>query len=100
MEVSKVAEGKLERKQLDSNDVFIIDNHSEVFVWIGKGANTKEREQGMAHANAFVKEQKRENVPITRIVEMGETPVFRALFAKWEEPKKVEKKVRLSVCSL
>jgi hypothetical protein len=33
---TQLQEGELDRSALDSNDSFIIDNGSEVFVWIGK----------------------------------------------------------------
>ena len=33
---TQLQEGELDRSVLDSNDSFIVDNGSEVFVWIGK----------------------------------------------------------------
>ena len=37
----------LERDVLRSEDVFILDAPSEIFVWVGKGATPTERKEGM-----------------------------------------------------
>ena len=36
MEITSVAKGALEKKMLDTNDVFLLDTGTEVYVWIGK----------------------------------------------------------------
>ena len=35
--------GKLLKSMLDTNDVFILDNDTELCVWVGKGANPEEK---------------------------------------------------------
>jgi len=90
LKVDKVAEGKLERKMLDPKDVFIVDAGGELFVWVGGEATKQEREKSMVHAQEYLTQNKRPAwVPITRIIATGETPPFKSLFTRWEEPKKV-----------
>lgn len=91
LKVDKVADTKLERKMLDASDVFIVDSGAEVFVWVGDKATKQEREKSMEHAAAYLKSNNRPAwVPITRIIATGETPPFKALFQRWDEPKKVQ----------
>ena len=54
MTTVKVAEGKLERSMLDGNDVFVLDSGTQVFVWVGKGANTDERKKGMEYGQQYL----------------------------------------------
>lgn len=78
----KEAEGKLNTSQLDSNDVFIVDNSIEVFVWIGKGASKKEKSQAMKHATDYLKSEGRpSHTPVTRLKEGQIHHLFRSCFA-------------------
>ena len=80
-EFSLVAEGKFNKSQLDSNDVFICDQGQEVFVWAGKGSNKQERKWGIQYAqNYLVKYNRPKALPITRILEGGENEVFNTAF--------------------
>ena len=38
---------------LVTEDVFILDLGSEVFVWVGKGATADKRREGMGKGNAY-----------------------------------------------
>lgn len=91
MKVEKVAEGKLERKSLDANDVFIVDSGTEVFVWVGDKATKAERDKSMLHAGEYLKTNNRPAwAPVTRIIGGGETPAFKALFVQWDPPRTVK----------
>ena len=37
--MKKIKNAPLQKSDLDTNDVFIIDARDEIFVWVGKGAN-------------------------------------------------------------
>ena len=37
LRITTVAESKLDKAKLDSNDVFLVDAGTHLFVWIGKG---------------------------------------------------------------
>ena len=77
--------GKLLRSALDTNDSFIVDAGSQIYVWTGRGATAQEKKGGLAIAKAFLKEQGRPDwCPVQRVVEGGETPVFKSLFKEWD----------------
>jgi len=81
-------EGKLSKDMLDTNDVFILDLGSQIFVWIGKGSNPTERKEGMMSAQKYLeKTGKPMHTPVTRVVEGAETPAFKGEFFKWDPPK-------------
>ncbi len=72
-----LATGKLARGQLDTSDVFIIDNGTEVFVWIGKGTTAEERTQGLQYAEKYLKEfNKPMATPISKVNQGNESDFF------------------------
>jgi gelsolin len=76
-----VAEGKFDKSQLDSNDVFILDQGQEVFVWAGKKSSPKERKWGIQYAQNYLAKFNRPlGLPISRILEGGENEVFQTSF--------------------
>jgi gelsolin len=81
LEFKMVAETTVKKSQLISDDVFIFDIGSEVFVWVGKGASKEEKRQAMQYAQNYLKEYKRPAwLPISRILEGGENEVFNSSF--------------------
>lgn len=78
-------DGKILRSSLDTNDSFIVDGGSQIFVWTGKGATGDEKKGGMKAAKAFIeKEGRPEWTRVQRVLEGGETPVFKSLFNQWD----------------
>jgi hypothetical protein len=82
MTFTVVAEGgAVKRGQLDSADVFILDNGAEVFAWIGKGASVGEKKNALQYAHDYLTKYNRpHHTPISRILEGGENEVFEASF--------------------
>jgi hypothetical protein len=77
--------GNVKKRDLDSNDAFILDNGVEVFVWIGKRASRDERKFGMQYAERYLKDNGRPPfTPISRVVEGGENSVFELNFTGGE----------------
>jgi gelsolin len=73
--------GPFKKSQLDSNDVFILDQGQEVFVWVGLKANAAERKSGIQFAqNYLIQYGRPPALPITRIMEGGENEVFHTSF--------------------
>jgi hypothetical protein len=66
------------RKELDTNDVFILDAGNEVFTWIGKGASAGERSKALHFAQDYlrVNPDRPAWLPITRVLEGAENEVF------------------------
>ncbi|MPC13488.1 Gelsolin [Portunus trituberculatus] len=55
LKVVEVKNGPLFQADLDSNDSFIIDNGSDgIWVWVGKKATKKEREEALRNAQGFI----------------------------------------------
>jgi len=82
LEFNKVAESnRVTRDKLDSRDVFVLDVGMEIFVWIGKGASEGEKKESMVVGSKYLRDNKRPNyLPITRIHEGSENPIFEAAF--------------------
>jgi len=77
--------GNLSKSDLDTNDAFILDNGSEIFVWIGKKASKDERSQAMQYAQNYLRENNRPAyLPISRVIEGGENAVFDLNFSGGE----------------
>merc|ERR1712130_535818 len=77
MEMNEVCSGKLDKSKLDSDDAFLLDGGGSLFVWIGKGANKKEKREAMTYAVQYLNDQGRgANVPIARVAEGKEPKEF------------------------
>jgi len=81
MSFSKVGEGSLSKSLLDPNDVFILDNGADCYVWIGSSASTVERKSAMSHAHAFLMDSDHPVAPITVFAQGKETNAFQQCFA-------------------
>lgn len=83
--------GVLTKSILKTDDVFIVDVGDVVFVWVGKKASDAERKNAMTCATKYLQKHGRSlHTPITRVVEEGEPPVFKALFKAWTQPKAID----------
>lgn len=89
LKVTEIGEKPLKKEMLDTNDVFIVDNgEAGIWVWCGKGASKRERSEGMSNALAFIQQRGyKDDVPCTKVSEMGEPAEFKALFKVWEKAK-------------
>jgi len=78
----KVEEIAFGRKNLNKNDVFIVDSVNSIFVWIGTGASPQERRSGVQLAQSYLNDQPHRNkgTPIVRVLEGGENEEFEAQF--------------------
>lgn len=86
LEVAPVEGKPIKQSQLDSNDCFIVDIGSQVFVWVGKGSTQQEKTSAIQFASHYLQSTgKPEWTPITRVVQGGETPIFKAQFAGWSD---------------
>lgn len=71
------ASNTIEKVRLKTDDVFILDDGFIIWVWIGKGASSAERGQGMAYAMKYLKKFKRPaSMPITQVKEGSEPLTF------------------------
>ncbi|KAJ3049226.1 hypothetical protein HK102_012541 [Quaeritorhiza haematococci] len=74
--------GAIPKSALDTKDVFVLDVGNELFVWVGKGASAEERRRAMQYAMEYInKENKPLALPITRVLEKGESLAFWSFFS-------------------
>lgn len=87
LKVVEVKNGPLRHADLDSNDSFIIDNGQDgIWVWVGKKATKKEREEALRNAQGFItKKGYPAHTQVSRIVEHGEPAEFKTLFKDWKD---------------
>lgn len=68
--------------QLDSNDVFVVDNGVSIFIWRGKGATKQEKSQAWKLVDKYIEDNgKSPTLPVTVIDEGKVSSVFHSCFA-------------------
>lgn len=80
MKFTEVARGRVTRSQLDSDDVFILDSGKHCYVWVGSGASSNEKKNGLSYAHNYLTKSANPLQPITVIGEGQETKEFHAAF--------------------
>eukprot|EP00966_Prymnesium_polylepis_P251937 5824570-Prymnesium_polylepis.1 len=84
IELTEVSVGGLERSMLDTNDVFIVDLHTDIFVWVGKKATRQERQKSMCYGIEFSADGERPPwTRVTKVTEGAEPPLFTHNFSSW-----------------
>ena len=62
---------------LKSEDVFLLDTGTEIFVWVGAGASKNEKNKALSYATQYlVKSGRPTSLPITRVLETGNVNSF------------------------
>jgi len=81
IEFKEEARNEFNLSMLDTNDIFIVDVQSEVFIWIGRKSNVSEKTNAFKYAMDYVKKNgKPSYIPITRVVEGNEHSKFKSFF--------------------
>jgi len=71
----------LDRGSLNEDDVFLMDSGWEVFVWVGKCADTSEKIAAMGAADRFaVMEPRAADLPVTIVKSGKESDLFKSYF--------------------
>lgn len=85
LKVEKVNSKPLEQSALDTNDCFILETgDSNIFVWVGKKCNNKEKTESMKKAEDFLKSKHYPSwTQVVRVVEGGEPSYFQQYFRTW-----------------
>jgi villin 1/advillin len=86
-----VAEGKLEYKDLNENEVFIVDTVQSLFVWIGGKASKEERRNGMKHGVQYASDNGYGVGCAIQVQKQGsETTIFKGYFKGWPDARKAK----------
>ncbi|XP_073253861.1 gelsolin, cytoplasmic-like [Porites lutea] len=87
LEMTPINEMPLKKEHLDPYDCFILDCGSTgIFVWIGKKCTDAEKKAGMKNGLEFIsKKGYPQWTQVTRVVEGGETPIFKQFFSGWRD---------------
>ncbi|XP_010525718.1 PREDICTED: villin-4 [Tarenaya hassleriana] len=77
---------------LMTEDIFILDCHSEIFVWVGQEVDTKTKLQALTIGVKFIEkdfllEKLSREAPIFIVMEGSEPPFFTRSFASWDSSK-------------
>jgi len=76
------------QQDLDTDDVMILDALNTIYVWIGDGANKKEKEAAEATAQKYLETDSvpRHKKAEVEILHQGkENPGFKKLFPEWDD---------------
>jgi len=84
MTFSLVADGNVTGSMLNSQDVFILDVGCEIYTWIGQQSSVGEKRTALKYAMDYIMQEKRPIwLPISRILEGGESAAFEQYFRPW-----------------
>lgn len=72
------------RSSLVSDDVFIVDCGEDLYVWVGKGSTTAEREQSMLISHSFLEELGRTETTRIHRVKEGQEGKLEQFLAEFE----------------
>ncbi|ROT78895.1 hypothetical protein C7M84_002399 [Penaeus vannamei] len=93
LKVTEVKNGPLVQTDLTprcvmrASDSFIVDNGPDgIWVWVGKKATQKERDEALRNAQGFItKKGYPTNTKVSRVIDNGEPPEFKTLFKDWKD---------------
>lgn len=58
LKIDTISEKPLKQEMLKSDDCFILDTGTGIYVWVGKKATKQEKEKSMQHAQTFLSTKK------------------------------------------
>ncbi|VDO44649.1 unnamed protein product, partial [Onchocerca flexuosa] len=76
------------QKDLDGDDVMILDTIKVIYVWIGTGANEREKKLANDVANKYLEGDtlpRPAGCQIVKLEQGKETPEFKKIFGKWDD---------------
>uniref|UniRef100_H2ZGB3 Gelsolin-like domain-containing protein n=1 Tax=Ciona savignyi TaxID=51511 RepID=H2ZGB3_CIOSA len=79
------------QEDLDEDDVMLLDAHSEIYLWIGSGANKQEKEESVVTAINYLRtdptDSRDPHTPIITVKQGFEPPTFTGWFMAWDPSK-------------
>uniref|UniRef100_A0A1A9WIF6 Gelsolin-like domain-containing protein n=1 Tax=Glossina brevipalpis TaxID=37001 RepID=A0A1A9WIF6_9MUSC len=86
LKIDPISQKPLRQEMLNTQDCFILDTGSGIYVWVGRGATQKEKTDSLTKAQEFLRSKKYPAwTQIHRIVEGAESAPFKQYFATWRD---------------
>lgn len=86
LEIDKISEKPLRQEMLNTDDSFILDTGSGIYVWVGRGSTQRERTSAMVFADNFLETKSYPKwTQVHRVVEDGEPTPFKQYFTTWQD---------------
>lgn len=86
LKVDPIATKPLKQEMLNTNDCYILDTGSGIYVWVGKKATEQEKKQSMSRATGFLQTKKYPTwTKVARVVEGAESAPFKQYFFTWRD---------------
>lgn len=86
LKIEPISQKPLRQEMLQSQDCFVLDTGSGIYVWVGRGATQKEKTDAMTKAQEFLRTKKYPAwTQIHRVVEGAESAPFKQYFATWRD---------------
>ncbi|KAL1816224.1 hypothetical protein ACET3Z_018798 [Daucus carota] len=81
-----------DQDDLMTEDIFILDCHSDIFVWVGQQISSTKRKDALLIAEKFIErdfllEKLSPHTPIYIVMEGSEPTLFTRFFSKWDSTK-------------
>ncbi|XP_033733463.1 gelsolin-like protein 1 [Pecten maximus] len=88
------------QEDLCEDDVMLLDTHQEIFVWIGRGANLRERKAGLKSAMDYLAADEtgrdESNTQLLQVKQGQEPAIFTSHFQGWDTQKLSKKTKHLT----
>ncbi|XP_011180963.1 gelsolin isoform X1 [Zeugodacus cucurbitae] len=86
LKIDPISVKPLRQEMLDTNDCFILDTGSGIYVWVGRRSTPKEKTDALSKAQEFLSTKKYPAwTQVHRVVEGAESAPFKQYFATWRD---------------
>lgn len=77
------------QQSLFENDVYLLDNWNQIFIWVGPHSNKFEKNAAYRNADKYIAALKdgrtKEKISIVEVEATKEPPVFKVAFPNWSD---------------
>ncbi|XP_053324158.1 scinderin-like [Spea bombifrons] len=82
--------GEFTQEDLAEDDVMMLDTWDQIFLWIGKDSNEREKKESLISAKKYLQSDpsgRDKEIPITTVKQGHEPPTFTGWFLAWDSKK-------------
>nr|XP_014093046.1 gelsolin [Bactrocera oleae]XP_036217180.1 gelsolin [Bactrocera oleae] len=86
LKIDPISAKPLRQEMLDTNDCFILDTGSGIYVWVGRRSTSKEKTDALSKAQEFLSTKKYPAwTQVHRVIEGAESAPFKQYFSTWRD---------------